>query len=43
VAPVIEIPLAGHHAMLDQPLPLITGLRTLFADWQHSAPRLRQD
>jgi pimeloyl-ACP methyl ester carboxylesterase len=43
VAPVIEIPLAGHHAMLDQPLPLITGLRTLLADWQHSAPRPRRD
>lgn len=43
VAPVIEIPLAGHHLMLDQPLPLITGLRTLLADWQHSAPRRRQD
>jgi pimeloyl-ACP methyl ester carboxylesterase len=43
VAPVIEIPLAGHHAMLDQPLSLITGLRTLLADWQHSAPRRRQD
>lgn len=39
VAPVIEIPLAGHHMMLDQPLSLITGLRTLLADWQHSAPR----
>lgn len=38
-APVIEIPLAGHHMMLDQPLSLITGLRTLLADWQHSAPR----
>jgi pimeloyl-ACP methyl ester carboxylesterase len=43
VAPVIEIPLAGHHLMLDQPLPLIAGLRTLLADWQHSAPRRRQD
>lgn len=43
VAPVIEIPLAGHHAMLDQPLPLIAGLRTLLADWQHSAPRPRRD
>jgi pimeloyl-ACP methyl ester carboxylesterase len=40
-APVIEIPLAGHHMMLDQPLSLITGLRTLLADWQHSAPRRR--
>lgn len=43
VAPVIEIPLAGHHLMLDQPLSLITGLRTLLADWQHSAPRQRWD
>lgn len=43
VAPVIEIPLAGHHVLLDQPLPLITGLRTLLADWQHSAPRPRKD
>lgn len=36
VAPVIEVPLAHHHVMLDQPLPLITGLRTLLADWDHS-------
>ena len=43
VAPVIEIPLAGHHMMLDQPLSLITGLRTLLADWQHSDPRQRWD
>jgi pimeloyl-ACP methyl ester carboxylesterase len=41
VAPVIEIPLAGHHVMLDQPLPLVTGIRTLLADWQHSLPRTR--
>jgi pimeloyl-ACP methyl ester carboxylesterase len=41
VAPVIEIPLAGHHVMLDQPLPLVTGIRTLLADWQHSLPRAR--
>ena len=33
VAPVIEIPEAGHHAMLDQPLVLLTALRTLLADW----------
>jgi len=38
VAPVIEIPTAGHHPMLDVPLLLITGLRTLLADWDHSAP-----
>lgn len=38
VAPVIEIPEAGHHAMLDQPLILLTALRTLLADWDHSEP-----
>ena len=38
VAPVIEIPEAGHHAMLDQPLVLLTALRTLLADWDHSNP-----
>jgi pimeloyl-ACP methyl ester carboxylesterase len=36
-APVIEIPLAHHHVMLDQPLSLITAIRTLLADWRHSA------
>ena len=39
VAPVIELPEAGHHAMLDEPLVLLTALRTLFADWDHSEPR----
>lgn len=38
VAPVIEVPEAGHHAMLDQPLLLLTALRTLLADWDHSVP-----
>lgn len=38
VTPVIEIPEAGHHAMLDQPLLLLTALRTLLADWDHSEP-----
>ena len=38
-APVIEIPQAGHHAMLDQPLLLLTALRTLLADWDHSVSR----
>jgi pimeloyl-ACP methyl ester carboxylesterase len=37
-APLIEIPDAGHHIMLDQPLALVTGLRTLLADWEHSLP-----
>ena len=43
VAPVIEIPEAGHHAMLDQPLLLLTALRTLVADWDHSDPHRRPD
>jgi pimeloyl-ACP methyl ester carboxylesterase len=41
VTPVIEIPEAGHHAMLDQPLILLTALRTLLADWDHSDPHQR--
>ncbi len=30
---VVEVPAAGHHPMLDQPLALVTGLRTLLALW----------
>lgn len=41
VTPVIELPEAGHHAMLDQPLILLTALRTLLADWDHSEPLRR--
>jgi pimeloyl-ACP methyl ester carboxylesterase len=41
VAPVMEIPEAGHHAMLDQPLLLITALRAFLADWDHSEPLAR--
>nr|WP_274542852.1 alpha/beta hydrolase [Rhodococcus opacus] len=37
-AAVVEIPRAGHHPMLDQPLSLITALRTLLADWGHGDP-----
>jgi pimeloyl-ACP methyl ester carboxylesterase len=36
VVPVVEIPVAGHHVMIDQPLALVTGLRTILADWRHS-------
>lgn len=43
VAPVIELPQTGHHAMLDQPLILLTALRTLLADWDHSEPHRRQE
>ena len=42
VNPVIEIPEAGHHLMLDQPLLLITALNTLLADWDHSEPLERR-
>jgi pimeloyl-ACP methyl ester carboxylesterase len=38
-APVIEIPDAYHHVMLDQPLAMIAGLRAVLADWEHSIPR----
>jgi pimeloyl-ACP methyl ester carboxylesterase len=41
VAPVVELPEAGHHLMLDQPLLLVTALRTLLADWEHSVPSTR--
>ena len=40
-APMIEIPAAGHHVMLDHPIALVTGLRTLLADWEHSRPAAR--
>jgi pimeloyl-ACP methyl ester carboxylesterase len=36
--PAIEIPAAGHHVMLDQPVALVTGIRTLLSDWDHSRP-----
>jgi pimeloyl-ACP methyl ester carboxylesterase len=38
LAPLIEIPAAGHHIMLDQPIALVTGIRTLLSDWDHSTP-----
>jgi pimeloyl-ACP methyl ester carboxylesterase len=41
MAPVIELPTAGHHPMLDVPLILITAIRSLIADWEHSIPRSR--
>jgi pimeloyl-ACP methyl ester carboxylesterase len=40
-APVVEIPEAGHHPMLDEPLVLTTAIRALLADWDHSEPRKR--
>jgi pimeloyl-ACP methyl ester carboxylesterase len=41
VAPVVELPEAGHHAMLDVPLVLLAAIRTLLADWEHSLPFTR--
>ena len=41
VAPVVELPETGHHGMLDQPLLVITAIRTLLADWDHSTPQQR--
>ncbi len=38
VAPVVSIPEAHHHVMLDQPLAFVAALRTLLADWNHSLP-----
>ena len=37
-APLVEIPQAHHHLMLDQPLAFIAALRALLADWEHSVP-----
>ncbi len=36
--PVIEIPEAQHHIMLDQPLAFVAALRALLGDWNHSKP-----
>jgi len=40
-APVVEIPQAQHHVMLDQPLAFVAALRALLADWEHSEARRR--
>lgn len=42
-APLVEIPQAYHHLILDQPLAFIAALRALLADWEHSVPRRRVD
>ena len=41
-APVVEIPQAQHHIMLDQPLALVAALRALLADWDHSTATRRR-
>jgi pimeloyl-ACP methyl ester carboxylesterase len=40
-APVVEIPQAQHHIMLDQPLAFVAALRALLADWNHSTATRR--
>jgi pimeloyl-ACP methyl ester carboxylesterase len=40
LAPMIEIPAAAHHVMLDYPIALVTGIRTLLSDWDHSTPTM---
>lgn len=42
-APVVEIPEAQHHLMLDQPLALVAALRALLTDWEHSEPSRSPD
>jgi pimeloyl-ACP methyl ester carboxylesterase len=38
---VAEIPAAGHHVLLDEPLSLVTALRTVLASWTAPEPRGR--
>lgn len=33
--PVVEVPAAGHHLMLDHPLSLVTALRSVLELWEH--------
>jgi pimeloyl-ACP methyl ester carboxylesterase len=41
-APLVAIPEAHHHLILDQPLAFVAALRALLADWEHSLPRPRE-
>jgi pimeloyl-ACP methyl ester carboxylesterase len=42
-APVVEIPQAHHHLLLDQPLAFLAAARALLADWEHSVPKIRAE
>ena len=42
-SPLVEIPQAYHHLILDQPLAFIAALRALLADWEHSMPHRRAE
>lgn len=35
-APMIEIPQAHHHLILDQPLAFVATVRALLAEWAHA-------
>ena len=35
-APVVEVPEARHHVMLDQPLAFVAALRLLFESWSRA-------
>ena len=37
--PIAELPAAGHHVLLDEPLSLVAALRTLLANWTVKEPR----
>jgi pimeloyl-ACP methyl ester carboxylesterase len=37
--PIAELPAAGHHVLLDEPLSLVSALRTVLADWTTTEPR----
>ena len=41
-SPIINIPEAHHHIMVDQPLALVAALRSLIIDWDHSKPSKAQ-
>jgi pimeloyl-ACP methyl ester carboxylesterase len=38
-APIAELPAAGHHVLLDEPLSLVSALRTVLAGWTTTEPR----
>jgi pimeloyl-ACP methyl ester carboxylesterase len=41
-APLVTIPQAYHHLLLDQPLAFISAIRALLADWEHSTPHVKR-
>jgi hypothetical protein len=41
-APLVTIPQAYHHLLLDQPLAFISAIRALLTDWEHSTPHVKR-